>query len=1011
MWRAELMNRKRIYNLSTLVIALFTMDILCAYGAQSGKSSARQILKTPGIRKGVCILIEFDDGQLAEALLDGGVQYIHAISSDQQKVDQAREYIQKKGTYGRIAFAFSKARSIPFVNDIANIVVVSDFGKLKSRGVSISEVVRILAPYGKLFIKGHSGSVPGTDKNASGQWTVFTKRLPEGMDEWTHFEHDPQRTSVSHDMVVDPPAGIRWVSGLFFPFHTGNSYASVNGRNYYWYWAHNTARYGTVKEESKIVCRDAFNGTSLWEKRAPKKVWAAGFAVVGDKVFAHMGGAGGLTALNAATGEELFRFKESKDHLHSEILVSNGVLVQCADGVRAFAADSGRKLWEKPNGLMATDLILTTGKLVYYLFADAPGKPLFLVCCDLKSGKERWRKEQRMEFSKSKFTKALALVSVYRNKIFVASTSRFEFAVDKGAIYAVSGNDGSLLWTYEFETVGHKANPTDVFPIGDELWVKIKDRKKPRTEKQKYPNYYASLDLETGRENGKKLHVGLNRCYPDRALTRYLLTGDFEFVKIPTGETHALPAARMFCDSGLMVANGLTYAFPNRCHCFSLVRGFLGLDKGVVPPEGLSPKAVKGPAYGKTANPKSQISNRDDWPMLRHDAERSNCTKASVSPDVKPAWKAELKTVVSSPVVAAGSVYVACIDEHRVAALDLKTGKEEWSYTTGGRVDSPPLIYQGLAIFGSADGWVYAVRAADGALAWKLQAGPLDCRIMVHGQAESKWPVHGSLMLTDDTLFVAAGRHTHTDGGITYFAADPLTGQIKWLKQAGPKSYDSLHAVMVRGAKSIRIGHKIQFDPKDGKRFGGHGAWYDKVVAAPWGFLPDLLSDGPTNATVDSSRRQWSYSRFQQSLDVDSGRGKRGIRAVVMAVDVDNDTVYGVTEKYRHERRENTWITIRDLRMYCNQPDGKDSWKDAWSVDVESHNKMRALVCTADALILAVQPKGEGPGELWFVSKTDGSIMKTVKLDSVPRWDGIGVSQGNMIVTTEDGKVLCFGSR
>ena len=51
-----------------------------------------------------------------------------------------------------------------------------------------------------------------------------------------------------------------------------------------------------------------------------------------------------------------------------------------------------------------------------------------------------------------------------------------------------------------------------------------------------------------------------------------------------------------------------------------------------------------------------------------------------------------------------------------VLRADAAGGKPVWQFTAGGRVDSPPTIHNGCAIFGSADGQVYCVRASDGVL-------------------------------------------------------------------------------------------------------------------------------------------------------------------------------------------------------------------------------------------------------------------------------------------------------
>ena len=368
---------------------------------EDGKAAAEQILKAADLRKGICLLIEFSDETLAGALHDGGVSHVHGISSDRAKVEAARGAFQKRGKYGEVAFDHSDLKSLPYVDGIANIVIVEDFKGVESKGLAIAEVVRVLAPYGTLFIKGFNGTVPGTAKGTSGPWTLYLKNLPEGADEWTHVEHDPERTSVSRDMVVVPPTGIRWMAGLLYPYAMADvGFASTDGRNFYWYWAHHPGRYGPREEKSRIVCRDSFNGVLLWEKEIPRKVRGATFVAIKGRVYGHLGGEGGLAALDAATGEELCRFEESKEHPESEILVKDGILVQCANGIRAFDAATGKQLWDKPNGLMTGDMILAGGDKLYYLFREGRDKPTYLVCSDFETGKEHWRAEQRMKFKK-----------------------------------------------------------------------------------------------------------------------------------------------------------------------------------------------------------------------------------------------------------------------------------------------------------------------------------------------------------------------------------------------------------------------------------------------------------------------------------------------------------------------------------------------------------------------------------------------------------------------------------
>jgi hypothetical protein len=72
-----------------------------------------------------------------------------------------------------------------------------------------------------------------------------------------------------------------------------------------------------------------------------------------------------------------------------------------------------------------------------------------------------------------------------------------------------------------------------------------------------------------------------------------------------------------------------------------------------------------------------------------------------------------------------------------------------------GRVDTPPTLAGGLRLLGTRSGTVYALRAKDGQLAWRLRVAPEDERIVAFGHLESLWPTAGSVLVVGDTVFVA----------------------------------------------------------------------------------------------------------------------------------------------------------------------------------------------------------------------------------------------------------------
>jgi len=133
----------------------------------------------------------------------------------------------------------------------------------------------------------------------------------------------------------------------------------------------------------------------------------------------------------------------------------------------------------------------------------------------------------------------------------------------------------------------------------------------------------------------------------------------------------------------------------------------------------------------------------------------------------------------AAPVAADGQVYAASQTTNTLYALSTARGEKAWSFTAGARIDSPPTLYRGLVLFGSADGYIYCLRATDGALVWRFRAAPRDLRLVSYGRLESVWPVHGSVLVHKDIVYGVAGRSTYLDGGLRLFSLDVATGRMR----------------------------------------------------------------------------------------------------------------------------------------------------------------------------------------------------------------------------------------
>jgi hypothetical protein len=221
-------------------------------------------------------------------------------------------------------------------------------------------------------------------------------------------------------------------------------------------------------------------------------------------------------------------------------------------------------------------------------------------------------------------------------------------------------------------------------------------------------------------------------------------------------------------------------------------------------------------------------------------------------------------------VIAEGKLLVASIDTHTVHALDANSGEQLWSYSVGGRVDSPPTIYNGMVLFGSADGWVYCLRLSHGGLIWRFRAAPEDLRTVAFDQVESIWPIHGSVLMQDDIAYLTAGRQSYLDGGIFLYGLDPATGEVicqTHIRSTHPGTDDGDGKSQIGVQKIVQnaTDSKTFNAPDRSDAFSMEGATTDVLVSDSDGssiFMRHLRFDSNCVRQRTKSRHLFSTSRL-----------------------------------------------------------------------------------------------------------------------------------------------------
>jgi outer membrane protein assembly factor BamB len=453
----------------------------------------------------------------------------------------------------------------------------------------------------------------------------------------------------------------------------------------------------------------------------------------------------------------------------------------------------------------------------------------------------------------------------------------------------------------------------------------------------------------------------------------------------------------------------------------------------------MAPQLEKGPAYAATIELPPAVAGAD-WPTYRQDSSRSGHNKAVVSAALQPRWQTKFTTHASPAVVVAGQVFAADVDAHAVCALNAADGKLQWTHTTGGRVDSPPTWHQGRLLFGSRDGWVYCLRATDGALIWRFKALP-DRLMCAYEQVESVWPVCGSVLIHDNVAYFVAGRNSFLDGGLFVFGLDPQTGRVIHQRNLyGPYGQDGQPiispetAVQATGAGGIQGNKGEILLAEDGHLFLRHQAFTPdlKPVSPDKPIPPHLITSHGFIEPIPHHRSFWTINT---TLGYDIRTGNDPVHGDILVRD---GTRFYEVRGYQPSRtaffdpRPNGYTLFAgDLSKISTvelpAPNKKQkagarrAALERWSANIPLTGK--AIALAGDVLFVAGTPvafpendlakayEGRMGGILWAASAATGKKLAEYKLDAAPVWDSMAVANGRLYIATQDGKLLCFGEK
>lgn len=168
----------------------------------------------------------------------------------------------------------------------------------------------------------------------------------------------------------------------------------------------------------------------------------------------------------------------------------------------------------------------------------------------------------------------------------------------------------------------------------------------------------------------------------------------------------------------------------------------------------------------------SQGSPKNNWSNLAGNAQHVGISKDTLKLPLSLTWTQNVGSNIymTSPVVYNGNVYIATTDENAenksaVISLDGVKGTIRWTYPTRSSVKNTIAETNGILFAQDADGYLYALDAAEGKLLWEKK-------------------LNISLIPGLNDGLVASGNKVFAGSGKGLCALDAKTGELLWQNKA-----------------------------------------------------------------------------------------------------------------------------------------------------------------------------------------------------------------------------------
>ncbi|MBN2271758.1 MAG: PQQ-binding-like beta-propeller repeat protein [Sedimentisphaerales bacterium] len=976
------------------------------------------IVEKVGLARGICVLPGDGECRLALELARETDLLLYVQLEKAEDVEVARRAADDAGLYGsRIFVEQGPLAELHLADNIADVLVPGAEGVRITR----AEALRVLRPQGRAFIEGKTA----------------VKALPEGIDDWSHPYHGPDNNPQSEDKVIVGPYLTQFMAEPRYAPLPQVAVASA-GRVF--------KAFGHVafkqREEAllnKLVAYNGYNGTELWRRDLREGVMIHRNTMIAMPERLYVGDDLSCKVIDTATGKLIDEIIPAEDVAGGTfwkwMALEDGVLYavigdqEQRDPTKRWKRDAHGWPWdpisegfnqpENPWGYGRTVLAIDP-KSKKVLWSHREDKPIdcravcmkhgriyvfrhgvYLACLDAKDGEDIWRKTPEnapaLFRSLGEYLNRQDWRTNWRTTCYLkCSDEALYFAGPQiGRLLVVSAKDGGILWQHPYSNFQLVIQDGVVYGLSGQI--------------DKHPSMkFGALTGEVLAEIDKARRA-CTRPSGCRDAIFFRAEGGSVRLDLASNRPGWISPMRAQCQDGVTIANGLLYWWPSVCDCQLTLYGITTLaPAGNFDFEAKATEAER--LENSSAGPVAELSQSEaDWPTFRADNQCTARSEAAVGPNAKQLWQYDPKISAPSgaprptaPVAAGGLVFVSGPDGI-VRAVDAKTGKLRWKAYTGGAVRIPPTIWNGRAFVGSGDGYAYCFEAKTGRLLWRFRAAPAERWIPVYGSLMSTWPAASGVLVEDGTAYVAAGIVNY-DGTYVY-ALDAETGKIKWQnntsghldKQARTGASVQGHQLLYDGKLYLASGTSLSpavYNVADGKCINDPAPLATTTSRSPRGWELSLLG----GQVVACGRPLYALPGagvFDATVFGKVFLASAGERDVVWAADQSNKKILC----YNRINPEAFRGKVNNFQLNWGGIGIKD--KPVWAYDC---GDSEALAVCNNAVVLA------GKTRVAAVNLGDGAVLWSEPLPGPAVTWGLAVDRdGRVIVTLEDGKVVCLG--